>query len=215
MIAGYILRFEMDFGDATVIAGGQAIKDFGQPLPRTPVDAPHDAEIDRHDRAIGSHEQIALVHVGMEIAAADGLRQECQNQPLRQSLAVVACGIERCDITDLDAVDPVEGHHPAIGAIPIDFGHAIPGKSMHLFGQFRCGCRFAPQIEFAHGPAAQIGDNHSGAQTACFAAQPFEMRRGPFIGRDIARKPFAHAGPQHFDCHLATVGGCGAMHLRN
>jgi hypothetical protein len=58
----------MDFGDAAVIAGGQAVEDFGQPQPRLPVDPAHDAEIDRGDAAVGAHEQIALMHVGMEEA---------------------------------------------------------------------------------------------------------------------------------------------------
>jgi hypothetical protein len=60
----------MDFGHAAVIAGDEAVEDFGEPQPRLPVDPPHDAEIDRGDRAIGGHEQVALMHVGVEEALA-------------------------------------------------------------------------------------------------------------------------------------------------
>ena len=66
----------MDFGDAAVIAGDQAVEDFGQPHPRAPVDPAHDAEVDRRDAAVGQREQIAVVQVGVEESVDDRLAQE-------------------------------------------------------------------------------------------------------------------------------------------
>ena len=76
VVAGHILRLEMDFGDAAVIAGDQAVEDFGQPHPRAAVDAAHDAEVDRRDAAVGKREQIAVVKVGVEEAVDHRLAQE-------------------------------------------------------------------------------------------------------------------------------------------
>jgi hypothetical protein len=152
----------MDFGHALVVAGGQAIEYLGEPLPRLAVDPAHDAEIDRGDRAIGFHEQVALVHVGMEIAAADRLREEGQHQAAGHFLAIVAGRVDRFQVADLDAVDPVERHHPAIGAVPVDAGHAIAGKGMHGIGQFRSAGGLAAQVHLARGPARKLAMTRRG-----------------------------------------------------
>jgi hypothetical protein len=74
----------MDFGDPAIIAGDQAVEDFGQPHPRPPVDPAHDAEIDRRYPAVGKREQIALVEVGVEKAVDHRLAQEAADQDRRQ-----------------------------------------------------------------------------------------------------------------------------------
>ncbi len=76
----HILRLEMDFGDAAVIAGDQAVEDFGQPDPRPAVDPAHDPEIDRGDAPVGQCEQIALVEVGVEEAVDHRLAKEGADQ---------------------------------------------------------------------------------------------------------------------------------------
>ena len=48
-----ILRLEMDFGDAAVIAGDEPVEDLGEPHARLPVDPAHDPEIDCCDAAVG------------------------------------------------------------------------------------------------------------------------------------------------------------------
>src|SRR3546814_2097272 len=45
----HILRLEMDFRHAAVIAGDEAVEDLREPHPRPPVDPAHDAEIDRSE----------------------------------------------------------------------------------------------------------------------------------------------------------------------
>ena len=89
VMRGHILRLEMDFGDAAVVAGGQAIEDFGQPLPRAAVDPAHDAEVDRGDGPVRLDEQVALVHVGMEESGADRLAEEGEHQPLGERGQIV------------------------------------------------------------------------------------------------------------------------------
>ena len=77
VIAWHILRLEMDFGDALIIAGCQAIENFRQPETRLPVDAAHDAKIYGNNRAVDADEQIALMHIGMEKAFRNRLPQKC------------------------------------------------------------------------------------------------------------------------------------------
>ena len=53
----------MDFGDAAVIAGDEAVEDFGEPAAGLGVDPAHDPEVDRRQPAVG--EQAAgAVHPG-------------------------------------------------------------------------------------------------------------------------------------------------------
>ena len=81
-----ILRLEMDFGDAAVIAGDQPVEDLGEPDARAAVDPAHDPEIDRADPSVGKREQIAVVQVGVEEAVDHRLAQEGANQDAASAL---------------------------------------------------------------------------------------------------------------------------------
>ena len=74
------MRFEVNFGDAAVIAGDQTVEDFGQPHARAPIDLAHDPEVDRGDPPVSQCEQIAVVEVGVEEAVDNRLAQECPDQ---------------------------------------------------------------------------------------------------------------------------------------
>ena len=49
MFARHIARVEMHLGDAGVIAGDEAVEDFGEETPLLHTQAAHDAEIDGDD----------------------------------------------------------------------------------------------------------------------------------------------------------------------
>ena len=53
------------------------------------------------------------------------------------------------------------------------------------------------------------------AQPRRLAAQRLEMRRGPFVGLDVARELLADAGAQHLDRDVAPVGGHRPVDLRD
>ena len=80
VVRRHILRLEMDFGDAAVIAGDEAVEDFGEPDSRLPVDPAHDPEIDRGDPSVGQREEIALVEIGVEKSVDHRLAQECAHK---------------------------------------------------------------------------------------------------------------------------------------
>ena len=85
-MARHILRLEVDFGHAFVIAGGETIEDLCQPLPRAPVDPAHDTKVDRDNGAVFLNKQVPLVHVSMEETGANRLGQEADDEMLRQCL---------------------------------------------------------------------------------------------------------------------------------
>ena len=93
VVRRHIAGFEMDFGDPGVIAGDQPEQDFGEIHAGAAVDAPHDAEIDDPQSgampiARRDDEQIALVHVGMEKALGDRLRQKAVDEHFGKLAAV-------------------------------------------------------------------------------------------------------------------------------
>mgnify|MGYP006170643195 CR=1 FL=1 len=94
-------------------------------------------------------------------------------------------------------------------------GKDVAFGAQHLFGQFRCRSRLAPQIELGIGPALEIGDGEARTQSRELPAHRLDMGRGPFIGGDVAGELLADTRAQHLDCDLAAVGGGGAVDLRD
>ena len=84
VVRRHILRLEMNFGDSLIIAGDQAVEDFGQPQSRPAVDPPHDPEVDRCEPPIAKREQIALVKVGVEETVHHRLAKEGADQRARK-----------------------------------------------------------------------------------------------------------------------------------
>src|SRR3546814_7160480 len=75
-------------------------------------------------------------------------------------------------------------------------------------------CSSDLEVEFAQGPAAEIGDDLARAEARGFAAQRLEMRGRPFIGFDVARELLVDAGAAHLDRDRAAVGRHRAVDLR-
>ncbi len=197
----------MDFGDAAVIAGDQAVEDFGQPDPRAAVDSAHDPEVDHRDAPVGQREEISLVKVGVEEAVDDRLPQEGADQGCRERLAVVPGRNQRVAVVELDPVEPFERQDPARGSPPVDLRHMEVGLGDHILAQLRRGGGFALQVELAHGPLAEMGDDQPRPQPRSFTAGIFDMSRGPFIGFQRFGEFLLDAGPQNLDGDFAAFGG--------
>ena len=205
----------MDFGDAAIIAGDQAVEDLGQPQPRLADDAAHDAEVDRGDPPVRQREQVPLMEIGVEEAVDDRLAQERLDQGGGELAGIVPRGDDRGAIRKLDAVDPFQRHHPAGGAPPIDRGHVEAGHRRHVLGQFGGGGGLAPQVQLAQRPLAEAGDDEAGAQARELAAHRIELGGGPFVGIDRAGEILLDPRAQHLDRDRAPLGGDRAMDLRD
>ena len=79
-IARHVARLEMHLGDALIVALDEAVENFGEEAPLLAAEPAHDAEIDRDDAALGVDEEIALMHVGVKEAVAQGVAQERLDQ---------------------------------------------------------------------------------------------------------------------------------------
>ncbi len=86
---------EMHLGGALVVAGNETVEDLGEEAAFLGAEAPHDAEIDGdHAWPALVHEQVALVHVGVEEAVAHGVGQERAQHDEAELLQVVSLGLE-------------------------------------------------------------------------------------------------------------------------
>src|SRR5436190_510922 len=58
-----IARFEMHLGGAVIVAGNEAVKDFGEEQPFPRPEPAHDAEVDRDQQARVIDKQVSGMHV--------------------------------------------------------------------------------------------------------------------------------------------------------
>ena len=205
----------MDFGDAAVVAGDEAVEDFRQIHPRAPVQAAHDAEIDQHQLADGGEEDVALMQVGVEEAAADGLRQEPAHEAAGQRLQVCPGGDDGGAVRQFHALHPFEREGAAGGVIPDDGGHADFRRAAHGLGEFRRVAGFAAEVEFGHRPLAEGFDHHTGLQPLELAAQLLQLFGGPGVALEIAFELLFDAGAQHLQGDGAPVRRDGLVDLRD
>ena len=101
----------------------------------------------------GVDEDVAGVHVGVEEAVAEHLLEEA----LGGACARIRSGSKPAAISAValvrgDAADPLQGQHPARGALPVDPRHAKALVLGEVLGELRGGRRLEPQVHLEPGP---------------------------------------------------------------
>ena len=203
----------MDFGDAPVIAGEEAVEDLGEPDPRLAVDPAHDAEIDRGEPAVGKREEIALVEVGVEEAVDHRLAQEGADEDRGERLQIVAGVDQRLAVGELDAVDPFEGEDAPGGAGPVDRGDEEAALGLEILPELGGGGGFLAQVQLAVGPLAEGGDDHPRPQPRHLAAHRFDLGGRPFVGVDRGGEILLDVRAQDLDRDQPAFGGDRAVDL--
>jgi hypothetical protein len=201
VMAGHVARLEMHFGDADVIAGDEAVEDFGEETALLLAEPPDNAHVDRDDHALRIDEEIARMHVGMEETVAQRMAQEGLDQRVGKRVEIVAGGLQPLDIGHLDAVDPLHRDDVAAGALPVDLGTRKPGSS-RVFGDLRKRCRFQAQVHLDLGRLLQsLRDLHRPQPAA--GGHEALLQVGNEIHRlEIVGKALSHAGTHHLDGHF-------------
>ena len=203
----------MDFRDPPVIAGEEPVEDLGQPDPRLPLDPAHDPEVDRRKPPVGQREEIALVEIGMKEAVDHRLPQEGADQDRRQSLQIVP-RLDQClAVGVLDAVDPLERHHPARSAGPVDRRHVEAAFGDEILAKLGRRRRLAPQVQFPRGPLPEMSDDRPGPEPRRLAAHPLDLRRRPFVGLERPGEILLDIRPEHLDRDEVALGGDRAVDL--
>ena len=95
MMRRYVAGVEMDLRGAPIVAGDEAVQNFGQETSLLVPEPAHDAEVDGDQLAARVHEQIARVHVGVKKAVAHGLTQKTLDHGATQPRQVKLFGHQR------------------------------------------------------------------------------------------------------------------------
>ena len=182
-----------------VVAADEAVEDFGEIAPLRLAEPPHDAEIDGDDVAGRIDEEIALVHVGVEEAVAQRLAQERLHQPPGDERQVVAGGLQRLRVGELDALDPVEGQHVARRQVPFHRRHAealVAGGELGHLGE-RGGLEAEVHLDLHR--ARQRIDHRHRPEPPRSRVDALDQPRRRIEGVEVVAESAADAGPQHLD----------------
>ena len=138
------------------------------------IEPAHDAEIDGDETALRVHEQVSRMHVGVEEAIAQGLREEGADQKHRDAFGIVTRRFQRSRIAQWCSVDPFRGQHALSRALPVDFGHTKIAIGAGPFGELRCGGGLHAKIEFDSDGLRQRVDHGRCAQTSALGGEPLD-----------------------------------------
>src|SRR5207237_4684781 len=103
--------------------------------------------IDGGEAAVGKREEIALVQIGVEEAVDHRLAEEDPDQRGGERLHILSRLDQLPAVGELDAVDPLERHHPARGSAPVDLGYEEAGLGDEILAQLRSGGGLLPEVE--------------------------------------------------------------------
>jgi hypothetical protein len=95
---------EEGVGHAAVVAGEEAQQQLGQLAAALQAQPAHDAEVERHDGAVGRVDQhVAGVHVGVEEAVAEDLVEEDGGGALEDPVGLQAGGGQPVEVGERQA----------------------------------------------------------------------------------------------------------------
>ena len=203
----------MHLGNLAVIAGQKAGQHVGQEIAGLLVEPAHDAEIDRDDAALGVHEGVARMHVGMEEAVPEHLIEEGGGGLAQDFRGVQPHFLQRFQIVDPGAAHPLDGHDPRGGPAPVhgrDPEARIVGK---IIGQLGRGGGLHAEVHFHLDGFGEQFDHLDRLQAADPGPVLFQQLGDPEEQVEVAGEPFLDIGPQDLDGDVLALGGNGEMHL--
>ncbi len=215
-VGRHIACLEMHLGDALVISFDKAKENLGVDPASVFVDMPHDAEIIGDDITVGRDLQVALMHIGMEIAITQGMAQKQRQYPFSQNGAVMAGRIQCSIVAEWQPVGPAECHHATGGVIPQDLGQLKTLVILGIGGKFGCSGAFQSQVQFALHNAVEMLDHIHRLKPPRTGGKEIGNPCCEIEGIHILAEGAFNAGAQHFYGNLLVgVPQPCAMHLRN
>ena len=149
MVVGDIAGFEVDFGNAFVVAGDETVENFGQVAAFATSQASGDAEVDCDDVGPIIDKQIARVHVRMEKPIAQYMAQKTLIQGVGDGWNVMTGCDKGVHITELRPFNPIHGQASRDLCIPSPTPGTRKPASSAVFSPISENARgFQPQVHF-------------------------------------------------------------------
>ena len=169
------------------------------------------AEIDKADRPVVHDKHVPGVRVGVERADPEVLGHETLAEYLGQPLPVVAPAVDLLDVTDRDALDPLEGQDGGGGQLPEHRGPANPVDALQYLlepggvGGLDC------EVELVANDPFKFSDDRRGAKFRKMSVA--ELVCKPLQNGQVRVDGRLYAGPAHFHHHVGTVLEGGPVDL--
>ncbi len=164
-------------------------------------------------RRIETHLDIAGVHVRMEKAVAEHLREEDLDAFARELRNIDASRAQRIDLADRHADHPLHHEHARRAELPVHLRHEQQIEPDEIAPQLAAVRGFAHQVEFVVQIFVEFGDDFARLQP--FTVGPQALRPDSEVAqqRQVGVDHGQHVRPQHFDRHrLASMRA--RLHLR-
>ncbi len=162
---------------------------------------------------------VAGVHVGVEEAVAQRLREEDLDGARRQLLDVDAGLAQPRHLAHRDAVHALHHDDVAAAVVPVHLGHPQQPRAGEVAPQLRAVGGLAHQVQFVVQVLVELGHHFARAQPLAVAPQLLHQQRAGLQQRQVLVDRRVHAGPQHLDRDLAAGQRAapehGEVHLRD
>ena len=179
----------------------------------------HDSEIERDVlalvRRIDGDEDVARMHIGVEIAIAKHLREKNLDARASEPRNVDALLPEPFDLADRRSRHALHHHDFTRAPIPVDFGHEQQRRVQEVAPQLRAIGGFACEVEFVVDGLVEFGDDGAWPQALAVGPQFLDQHRARLHQTEILFDGRGDVRPQHLDRRRRAVGQFGQVHLRH
>ena len=214
MVRRHVAGLEVHLGGAVIIAGDEAVEDFGEEAPLPGRETAHDAEVDRRDMPLAVDEQVSRMHVGMEEAVAQRVAQERLHQRASERRQIEPARFKRGAVGERRSVDPFQRQDRARGALPVDRGHAEIRIVLRVVADLGDGGGFQPQVHLDGDRTRERIDHLDEPQPARLGRMALRIARREIHRVEVGPEAPLDAGAQHLDGKRMSAG-LRLVHLRD
>ncbi len=155
---------------------------------------------------IGGDEDVARVHVGMEKAVAEHLREEDLDAGAGEPRNVDALGLQTLDLADGNARHALHHHDLGTTPVPVDLGDEQQRRMQKIAAQLRAVGRFAPKVELVVNRLVELGDDLLRLQAFAVRPQLLDQPGAHLHEGQILLDGRRDVRPQHLDRGRRAVG---------
>ena len=165
--------------------------------------------------AVRGDEDVARVHVGMEVGVAEDLREEHLDAGAREPRDVDARLAQPIDLPDRDAGHPLHHHHFGAAVVPVHRGDEQERRVLEVAAQLRAVRRLAREVELVAQRLLELGDDRARPQPLAVGPQLLHQQRAGVQQRDVLLDHLRDVRPQHLDRDRRAVRQLREMDLRD
>ena len=203
----------MGGGDAVVVAVEKGEEVDGEIALVVVGQRADDAEIEGDVAVVGGDQNVAGVHIGMEKAVAEDLREEDFHAVIGEFVQIDAVGFEFGDFRYRCAVHPFDGQYVAGAVVVKHFRHNQHIAVLEIASELAGIGGFAHQVQLVMQIFVELRHHFARFQTLAVGKQTLDPSRTEAHQRQILFNHGQKVGAQDFDRHLFARMQAGFVYL--